>query len=141
MLQPIPTTLGNEQTGHVVDEDLSIVIPYPDIDEEDRREIAEEACARQWSMYYHKHVLDELTEVISRAANEVDLYKEHMGIKIDKTWITFYLRYRKLIHGARAYQLRLLTVYHEASKGKKNNTRSKLNGRIRGMLPIHDLIA
>ena len=64
-----------------------------------------------------------------------------MGIEIGSTWITFYLRYRELIHGARANQLRLLTVYHEASKGKKNNTRSKLNGRIRGMLPIHDMVA
>ena len=103
--------------------------------------MSEEACARQWSMYYHKHVMDELTEVISRAHGEVGLYRRHMGIEIGSTWITFYLRYRKLMHGARAYQLHLLTVYHEASKGKKNNTRSKLNGRIRGMLPIHDMIA
>ena len=73
----------------------------------------------------------------------MSLYEEHMGIKIFRTYLTFYLRYRRLIHGARAraYQLRLLTVYKDASKGKKNNTRSHLNGRIRSMLPIYDLIA
>ena len=141
VLQPIPRTVGDEQVLQVVDGDINLVVPYPNINEVDRREITEEACARLWGMYYHRHVMDELTEVISRAHVEVGLYRRHMGIEIGSTWITFYLRYRKLIHGARANQLRLLAVYHEASKGKKNNTRIKLNGRIRSMLPIYDMIA
>jgi hypothetical protein len=85
--------------------------------------------------------MDELEELISRATREVKLYEEHMGIKIYRTYLTFYVRYRKWLHGARAYQLLLLEKYKDASKGKVNNPRKKLNGRIRSMLPVYDLIA
>ena len=56
----------------------------------------------------------ELEELISRATREVKLYEEHMGIKIYRTYLTFYVRYRKWLHGARAYQLLLLEKYKDA---------------------------
>ena len=139
VLQPIPVSSEDDQVEQVLDEDLRVLLS--DIDAEDKKGIAEEARARQWAMYYHRHVMDELEDLISRAAREVTLYEKHMGIKIYRTYLTFYVRYRKWLHGARAYQLLLLEKYKEASEGKVNNPRKKLNGRIRGMLPIHDLIA
>jgi hypothetical protein len=138
ILQPIPVAREDDQAEQVM-EDLRILLS--DLDVEDREGIAEEARARRWSMYYHKHVMDELEDLISRATREVQLYERHMGIRIYRTYLTFYVRYRKWLHGARAYQLLLLKKYKDASNGKVNNPRKKLNGRIRSMLPVYDLIA
>ena len=127
---------------HMVVEDTGFdyIMTFEDIPQDPQDDLVCESRARSWYKLLYKTVVIELRELFGRAEEEVRLYQDHMGIDISGNYLTFYTRYGKIIHGARAYELEMMELYKDASEGKVNSTRKKLNARIRNMMPTYDRI-
>ena len=82
----------------------------------------------------------EIRDIGRHGHEEQDLIRQSFGYDL-KYPLTFYLRHKDMIRGVRQEETRWQTnAWMAWQEGARGNYRIKLNARVKGMQPIHDMV-